>query len=560
MLFPNLKNFWLNIKRDKILVGILAFGLILRGLNPTFGSPSLYVSNDEAVAHLAALNMLAAKTPVSIANYTPLGAYVQIPFLAASYGAMRIFGSIGNLGDFRLFILTHGGYFLFISRLMSAMFGTLMILVIYKLTRLLFGIKSVGLIAAFFCAVSFNLVHISHFGRPWAGALFFFLLAFYKTLKNKTFFPYILTGLSYGFHQVGIFALPFLIFFLKKSTLKKNLVGIFIAAILVFIFSLLTLKVGIIKSIENEQSFLKPHTIIVDFLAEKLNINSFVSTLKLNSAKYYLVNLFFTDGILLVFGIWGMVKAARSKTSSRILIIYIFCYFLFASFFFYPLLRYLLPAIMLLIPFAAFGVYSIFNRRTFFIILLLAIASINSLWWNWLYLKTPTFIQAASWVNKHIPESVPIAYNGGRFQVFAPSKPAIAQMQKFSPKSYKELQTILPNTEIDNVRNIVYLDKIKVSGKFEQVKEVWQNYQVKYMIDYYLDPVDSLIDSHPGNFYLITRFNPDIKNRMTGIAEPLFDATSNFDSFEIRKNLSMYSLTRIGPYFDILGIKDLSQK
>src|SRR3989338_8776153 len=142
-------------KSSWLLLLILAFGLLLRALNPTFGSPSLFVSNDEAIAHLSALNMLAEKTPVSIANYTPLGAYVQIPFLVASYVAMNLLGLVKNVFDFELFLLTHEGYFLFIPRLISALFGTLMILVIYKLTLFLFAKRETALISAFLTAVSF---------------------------------------------------------------------------------------------------------------------------------------------------------------------------------------------------------------------------------------------------------------------------------------------------------------------------------------------------------------------------------------------------------------------
>src|SRR3990167_2448700 len=174
MLFPNLKNFWQSIKQDRFLLLALFTGLLLRGLNPTFGSPSLYISNDEAIAHLSAFNMIAEKTPISIANYTPLGAYVQIPFLILSFVAMKFYGYVQNISDFELFVLTHEGFFLFIPRLISALFGTLTILLIYKMTFKLFKHKQTALISAFFAAVSFNLVHISHFGRPWAAALFFF--------------------------------------------------------------------------------------------------------------------------------------------------------------------------------------------------------------------------------------------------------------------------------------------------------------------------------------------------------------------------------------------------
>src|SRR3989344_5573924 len=90
---------------------ILLLGLLLRGLNPTFGSPSLFISNDEASLHLAALNMLANKIPVSIANYTPLGAFIQIPIIIISFLIMRFFNLVDSVQNFEFFLLAHQGYF-----------------------------------------------------------------------------------------------------------------------------------------------------------------------------------------------------------------------------------------------------------------------------------------------------------------------------------------------------------------------------------------------------------------------------------------------------------------
>src|SRR3989344_2687408 len=245
MSYLNSRDFWQSIKKDKYLLAAIFLGLLLRGLNPTFGSPSLYVSNDEAVAHLSAFNMIANKTPISIANYTPLGAYLQIPFLVASFMIMKISGLVSNVGDFELFVLTHEGYFLFIPRLISAFFGTLTILVIYKMTFALFKNRKTAIIAAFLTAVSFNLVHISHFGRPWAAALFFFILAVYLTIKSKWFLSPIAVALSYGFHQVGLLAFPLIALKTFRRGSHGLLYGFVTSAFLILLFSLLTQRKNI---------------------------------------------------------------------------------------------------------------------------------------------------------------------------------------------------------------------------------------------------------------------------------------------------------------------------
>src|SRR3990167_102485 len=310
----NLMNFWRSIRRDQLLLSILLIGLVLRGLNPTFGSPSLYVSNDEAIAHLSAFNMIIKKTPISIANYTPLGAYVQLPFLVASFLIMKILGLVSNAGDFELFVLTHEGYFLFIPRLISAFFGTLTILLIYKMTFKLFNHKQTALISAFFAAVSFNLVHISHFGRPWAAALFFFLLAIYLAIRTKYTHSYLAVAISFGFHQVGILAAP-LVFWLTKRRLSfGNLVNIIVLSLLFVIFSSLTLKTGLIESIRRDQSFLKEGKFAADFLIGSPDlIGSAIRSFWGNLSVYFVVNWLVTDGILLIFGVWGFTKNFEIK-------------------------------------------------------------------------------------------------------------------------------------------------------------------------------------------------------------------------------------------------------
>lgn len=570
MSYQSLKNFWQNIKRDWLLVAILFVGLILRGLNPTFGSPSLFISNDEAVAHQSALNMLAAKTPISIANYTPMGAWVQIPFLVGSFWVMKLAGVAPDLRDFELFLLTHEGYFLFIPRLLSALFGTLTILVIYKITLLLFHLRggkdyhleggsderNVALIAAFLTAVSFNLVHISHFGRPWAAALFFFVLAIYLAIRAKYTLSYLAVAISFGFHQVGIFAAP-LIFWLTKHRLSFGNLANIVAMVLLFaIFSSLTLRTGLVESIRQDQSFLKMGKLLADIIVGNQNLgSSLLATIKDNLIFYFGLNLLVTDGVLLLFGIWGIVKSRLSDAASKRLIIFLVSYFLFASLFFHPLLRYLFPIILLVIPFAAWGIYSILKNRQFLVSLVLLLASINSFWWNWLYLKTPTFIQVHGWLNENVSEETPIAYIGGRFQTFVPNIGAIRHTQTVSPNFYHRLASIIDEDYPDNVRNIVYVTKFPGKNKFEQLENATVNYPVEYIIDYYLDDKERLYSTRPEAFEILVQFNPTRSGQLVGIPEPLFDASWNFPTNDPRPKVSMYSLERIGPYFDILKLK-----
>lgn len=561
MLFTSLTNFWRSIKRDKFLLLALFVGLLLRGLNPTFGSPTLYASNDEAIAHLSALNMIASRTPVSIANYTPLGAYLQIPFITLSFLAMKLLGLVQNAFHFEIFVLTHDGYFLFIPRLISAFFGTLTILVIYKMTLELFKSKQTAIIAAFLAAVSFNLVHISHFGRPWAASVFFFILAVYLALKDKKILSPVSVAFSYGFHQVGILAFPLIFFKIFKRKLSGAFFGSMISVLLMAVFSFLTLRKGLVVSIANNQSFLLKGRLLADLLIGNVNLwDSFVRTLNENLSIYFLANLLFTDGIILLFGLIGIFLCLRVKRAHNEIIFYVVFYYLFASLFFHPLIRYLLPILLLLIPYSAWAIHSVFNKSSLLIVAILLFASINSIWWNYLFIQKPTFISASEWISKKIPADVPIYYIGGRFQTFAPNADAIRKVQIVNKGFDSRLLGLLDDNNSADVRNIIYVSNFPGKGKLEQLLQASDYHLFGFVVDYYLDPKDRIYNLNPNLFEIVNQFKPARNEEVTRISEPLFDASWNFFTSDFKNKISMYGLLNTGPYVDILLVKDSQQR
>lgn len=522
--------------------------------------------------------MLANKTPVSIANYTPLGTYIQIPIIIISFLIMRVFNLIDSIQNFEFFILAHQGYFLFIPRLMSALLGTLTILVVYKLTLLMVNVtnhksaKIVAFIAAFLTAMSFSLVHISHLGRPWSASIFFLVLSIYFTYKKKYIYTFTAMALSFGFHQVGLVIFPFVLFSWLLESSRKSLLGPLIFLTLVGLFSSLTLRSGIINAIERNQSFLKDGTLFRALIAGEFSFpNSLINTVENNLAGYFISSYIFTDGIIFVFGFAGILTLLKlnkqsfsankqsfsTNKNNLLLILYIVFYFLFASLFFLPSLKYMLPMTLLLIPFAAFGIYNYFRWNKFAIAIILLLASLNSLWWNWLYLKTPTFIQTHNWINSNIDPNTPIAYTGSRQQTFSPSLNAIDHMQSSSPNVYQRLRKFLvfKQRNMDNIRNIIYISNFPGKTKEEKFKNATKNYPVVYVVDYYLDPNDRIYLTDPSHFEIIANFNPVRNRQMFNLPEPLFEASSNFLTYDNNIEISMYQLDRTGPYFDILKVK-----
>jgi hypothetical protein len=314
---------------------------------------------------------------------------------------------------------------------------------------------------------------------------------------------------------------------------------------------------GITESILRGQSFLKENTLLIDLLNRNFNIlSSLTKTLSSNLLLPYASGFILTDGIILIFGILGIAKTFTKSRIIKILIFYLLSYFLFGSLFFVLALRHFLPFTVLIIPFAAYGIYHSIGSRKILIFLIFLIASINSLWWDWLYFQMPTFIQVHNWVNENIPTSIPIAYIGGRYQTFVPSISAIKQLQKVNPNLYSRLSTFLPNETFDNVRNIIYISNFPGKTKEEKLKNATNTYPVAYVIDYYLDPKERLYTSNSNIFDLVVHFNPTRSGEIVYIPETLFEASSNFPTYDNSIDISMYSIVRTGPYIDILEMKN----
>lgn len=132
----------------------------------------------------------------------------------------------------------------FSTRLPSAIFGTLNVLLIFFLARILFASNLVGFLSSLFLAASPQNIHFSRFNHEANFALFFFmlgLLLFYKSLKRKDLLPlsilfFILSMISY--HAAEIVVPPFiaLLAILYYRNFRKNIANLAITAVLVIIF------------------------------------------------------------------------------------------------------------------------------------------------------------------------------------------------------------------------------------------------------------------------------------------------------------------------------------
>lgn len=543
----------------------------MRTSNPTIGFPNLFISNDEASAYLAALNMINNKTLVSNAIYAPLGAYLQIPLIALSALVMFLDGTVSSLENLKFTVLTHPGYFLFVPRLLSALFGTLMILAIYKIARALSLDGKVSLIAAFLAAVSFNFVHISTIGRAWPQAMFFYLLAILFTIhairntkaqKKNILLSFIFVGLAFGFHQVGIFGLVlvFLLLLFTKTITRDNrlvfLLGTVVSLAMFLIFSTLSASSDLISEIKQSHSFLRYGSapIIRIFFGDfRTGVwDAVVETARTSSFGPFLRDYFLTEPVIFIFLLLFLIKRNFGQIV-KIILLFGFLFLLTWGFLIIPHLRYMFPVIIFGPIFAAIAIVRIFNSvgswpRIILAILIVVLAAFNSLYWSILIAREATFDQVRAWIETNVEGSTPIVFTKGRFLDYVPSSSALAITHQYSPNFYKTASSyIWPGYYPDNVRDILYSNQFPGKTVVEKLDYVLTTYETFYVVDYYWNPTDRVFGKTKSGLELVKTFSPatPLQSYQNNLPEILFDANNA---------IPLWNVSRPGPYFDILKV------
>lgn len=559
MWFQNLMNFVKNIKTSYLLLLIIAVGFILRIINLTIGFPILYSSNDEAVYHLSALNMIADKTPFTLGNYGPLGAYLQIPLLLLAFAVLFLDGQIHSFGELELLLVTHEGYFLFVPRMISAMFGTLAIIVSYLLAKELFAKKEIALLSSLMFAVSFNMVHISHLARPWSGAIFFAMLATLfaikatrqiKKYKNLMIYASLLAAISFGFHQFGglIIILIGLISLgtrlRKREYLSQILPGLGIFVVLILLLNSLSLG-GRIFTLLNPFEKSDP----VELVSISLNTGTIFSNF-IN----YLKNLFLSDPMIILLALPLFFIKRNDRVFGGIKL-FILINLILAVLIFPPhLVRYFLIAFSFIPIFAGFFLYQILNAKIkkVFLILVIFAAIFNSVIFNLLLLREGTFNQVRRWLDRNIKPETGIIATSHRNLGYVPSASATYEIRKINNGYYARAANLVGDNYYDNVRNIIHSNQLAKSGESmaSSATTALKLYpKTEYVVDSYLRGSDRLIN-HPEelDLELVAHFSP------TGniiyqdyIPELLFDPAHAFPLFKVE---------RVGPYFDVLKVRN----
>lgn len=136
----------------------------------------------------------------------------------------------------------------FSTRLPSAFFGTLSVLLIYYLAYLLFKSNLIGLLASFFLAISPYHFHFSRTNHEASFTLFFFLLGlvlFFKSLNKRGLYlpfamlSFILTFLAYHPSKVVVPVILLALCLLWGKQLIKDINGILISLVMLLFLTAL---------------------------------------------------------------------------------------------------------------------------------------------------------------------------------------------------------------------------------------------------------------------------------------------------------------------------------
>ncbi len=549
---------------NKKLLILTVIGLFLRILNPAFGSPVLYVIGDEVSNYMSALTMISNRTLISLTSqYTPLGSYIQIPFFYLTYVYMKFSNLISSVGDFEFYLLTHEGFMLFIPRLLSGIFGTLTIPVIYFLTKELFPKeKGIRYWSVLLFTFSLNHIQLSHLAKPWTASLLFYSLSMLFAVKSvtsrKQTVRFILLSafaiiLSFGFLQIAFYAFClFLLIRLFKVRLKsllnyENIVTIcatFIVCLACIIFVLLTK--------------FKPHIEFLFQIEITQNKNILLIVLDLikgNKLLFFIRQLLSTETILILFSVPAFFLRKMWKKHLLPLTIYQLVYFFIVIILFWEASRYLLPLILTLPIYAAVTI-DLLERKikytnyiySFRLVIICSILFLPLLW-NFRFLQKPTFIMARNWISNNIEPDLLIASTSTRFNSFVPSHEAIAKIQAQNPTSYKKLSFYLkPNFYPDNVRNILYLDQLVGSNRQNIDRYVKDSY-INFVVNYYWNPKDSLVIQNPHLYETYKVFSPFKNNEVNGAISNLYSTMTNPSAYSL-----LLKIERPGPYAEIVKV------
>jgi len=175
------------IKEQKTLSIIILAGFLVRVWGVWYGLPQFFVGDEH---HLpgAALKMGAEKN--LIASYgtlyePPFLAYFYLILYGITFPFLMLCKGIFSLSELQGYLVLNPTFPWLVARLASAVMGTILIYLTYRITNFL-GDRWVAYGAAIFVAFDPMMVQMSHFARIWVpGAFLAYLSLFFSVQANR---------------------------------------------------------------------------------------------------------------------------------------------------------------------------------------------------------------------------------------------------------------------------------------------------------------------------------------------------------------------------------------
>lgn len=454
---------WIKVKIDKnyiLLVIILLIGSFLRFYNLNWDDMYVFhpdeLNIDIAVSKIRFFSQLNPHffqyNGLSIYLYRATGELLR--FISQNDSWVKNFGNINLIGRFY-----------------SALFSSITVFLIYKLSFMLFNSKKTALLTSLFLSLTVSLIQSAHFAVTESLLIFFLVLIAILTttfLKSPSFKNIILLGIASGMAlAVKTTALSFLIFsaialiicfFQKKQFFHFKKIAIFC---LVFLFAtFLSFFLFSPYSFIAWKSYSKGMLSEQKIITGKTMVHWNFQFLHTKPYLFQIKNLFWQMGPILPFTsligfIFYCLLFFKFKNRKIIpLLIWTWAYFLTIGSLFVKYVRYfnlLLPSFCL---FSAFFLSAIRKKNKLIGKLLMNLTIITTSLYAFaffsIYLKEQTRITASKWIFNNIPEKSKLLKEDEHLPIYLRNYPTkhyetLNHYPLFAPDNNQKLNSYIQN-------------------------------------------------------------------------------------------------------------------
>ncbi len=537
------------------LGALMALGFLLRLGAVTYGLP-FDVFGDEFVHVATALSFLNGMTLVASQSFSYVPSFMALmlaPFFVLYGGIGIILHTFANVAAFKEFAILNTEWFMIGGRILSALFGTAFLGLIFLFAKQ-FMSSRFALLAAAFAAFDFWLVHESQIGHFWMPMTFFILAACYALLrvaqgggKRWSLASAAMIAFGYWCGYVSVLLIPWFVLAHAAAKPRSYKEFFFSNGVLAFLFA------GI--SWLNPVSFLRQfgralkNLLLVAGIAilPDLPVTTGVGAVHpLQNALLVGRVIFDANPFLLCVALIGFVLIARRfklfSFESSVLIGFPIAYYVVTIFIWTdPDPRYILPIIPFLVVSCAFAlselsVFLIKRMSPLFVRISVSVVAIGIILYTFaptvqytLLLQQPdTRVAAALWITEHIPSGAHVVLDAKKLTLPRDSE-VLTYLEKNAPG---ELRTkdrfLIEKGEVPSPAYFVLSRAVADSLTLPLKQFDW------YVNEYYPDT-----DTHdPGNgFIRVATFSPAQKSNL---ADTLSGALDPF--------AALTGLTNLGPY------------